>query len=239
MRYLIILLLSILIISLNAQDKYQLSGGVESPLLYSGVTGLGISIPLNKKVTPLSLQQISELDQLQVNSLDRIAIKTYSLSAQQVSDCFLYSSSALPLSLLLDQGARKEFGTISTMYLETALINFGITELVKVLSKRTRPYAYNKSLNNELKIMRDTRKSFFSGHTSHVAASTFFTAKILSDMNPEGSHNSLYWITAGTISAVTGYLRIKGGKHFPTDVVAGYVIGALVGIMVPELHKTP
>ena len=122
------------------------------------------------------------------------------------------------------------------MYLETAIVNYGITELVKVLAKRTRPYAYNKQLDNGIKIKRDTRKSFFSGHTSHVAASSFFTAKVLSDMHP-GDSQAFYWITAATIPAVTAYLRVKGGKHFPTDVLIGYAVGALVGILVPGLHK--
>ncbi len=90
-----------------------------------------------------------------------------------------------------------------------------------------------------MKLTKNTRRSFFSGHTSHVAASTFFTAKVLTDINPDGSNNSLYWITAATIPAITGYLRVKGGKHFPTDVIVGYAVGALVGILVPELHKIP
>ena len=239
MRYLIVLLLSFSIASLTAQNRYQLSGGVDSPLLYSGAAGIGISIPINKKIKSLSLDQISALDPLQVNPLDRIAIHTYSQSARNASDIFLYSTPVYPLSLLADHGSRNEFGNISTMYLETALVNYGITNLVKVLTKRTRPYAYNTGLDNELKLTKNTRRSFFSGHTSHVAASTFFTAKVLTDMNPEGSNNTMYWITAATIPAITGYLRVKGGKHFPTDVLIGYAVGAIVGILVPELHKIP
>ena len=239
MRYIIVFLLFLPLTLINAQDRYQLTGGVDSPLLYSGAAGIGISIPLNKNIKSLTLEQIAELDPLQVNPLDRLAINTYGKSAQNVSDILLYSTPVYPVGLLLDKGARNEFGNISTMYLETALINYGITNLVKVLTKRTRPYAYNTSLDNELKITRNTRRSFFSGHTSHVAASTFFTAKVLNDINPEGSNNTLYWITAATIPAITGYLRVKGGKHFPTDVLMGYVVGALVGILVPELHKIP
>ena len=233
-----IVLIASLLISLNSftQNTYTLSGGTESPLLYSGLAGVGISIPLNKKIKPLTKEEILALDATQVNFFDRIAIKGYNSSAQSTSDMFLYSSSALPLTLLLDNKARNEFGTVSTMYLETVLVNYGITELTKVLFKRKRPYNYNKSLPLDLKQKRDSRKSFFSGHTSHVAASSFFTAKVLSDMNPEGS-NTLYWATAATIPAITGYLRVKGGKHFPTDVIFGYVVGAIVGIVVPELHK--
>ena len=37
--------------------------------------------------------------------------------------------------------------------------------------------------------------------------------------------------------AVVGYYRMKGGKHFRTDVLAGIAVGAATGILIPELHK--
>ena len=39
------------------------------------------------------------------------------------------------------------------------------------------------------------------------------------------------------LPAVTGYLRFKAGKHFPTDIIVGYGVGATIGYLVPELHK--
>jgi len=35
----------------------------------------------------------------------------------------------------------------------------------------------------------------------------------------------------------TAYLRVKAGKHFPTDVIVGAVIGSAVGYAVVSLHK--
>ena len=236
MKYILaffILLMSNLAIT---QNTYKLSGGVEAPLLYAGAMSMGISIPINKKVEPLTKFQINELDPLSISKFDRVSTKTFGLGAQKLSDKFLYSSPVLPLTLLLDGNSSKEFGTISTMYFETMLVNYGITELTKVLIKRTRPFVYNKNADHNLKMKRNARKSFFSGHTSTVAASTFFTAKVLSDMNPGGNNNA-YWITAAAIPALTAYLRVRGGKHFPTDVLIGYTVGALIGILVPELHK--
>jgi len=55
------------------------------------------------------------------------------------------------------------------------------------------------------------------------------------DLNPNSDFDPVIWTTAALIPAITGYLRVKGGKHFPTDVVVGYVVGALVGILVPRL----
>jgi hypothetical protein len=36
-----------------------------------------------------------------------------------------------------------------------------------------------------------------------------------------------------------GYLRIKALDHFPSDDAVGLALGALIGIVVPELHKHP
>jgi membrane-associated phospholipid phosphatase len=30
---------------------------------------------------------------------------------------------------------------------------------------------------------------------------------------------------------------MEAGKHFLTDVIVGYTIGATVGVLVPQLHK--
>jgi len=48
----------------------------------------------------------------------------------------------------------------------------------------------------------------------------------------------IVWTAAATIPAITGYLRVRGGRHFPTDVIGGYIVGAAVGCLVPHLHRT-
>ena len=45
------------------------------------------------------------------------------------------------------------------------------------------------------------------------------------------------WTFVAAVPFATGYLRVSAGKHFPTDVIAGYAVGAFVGWLIPELHK--
>ncbi len=45
------------------------------------------------------------------------------------------------------------------------------------------------------------------------------------------------WSFSAYIPALTGYFRVKAGKHFTTDVMAGYAVGAFTGWLIPHLHK--
>ena len=70
-----------------------------------------------------------------------------------------------------------------------------------------------------------------------TAANTFFAAKVFSDYYPDSKWKPVVWTAAATIPAITGYLRVKGGRHFTTDVITGYAVGAAVGYLVPHFHK--
>jgi undecaprenyl-diphosphatase len=48
------------------------------------------------------------------------------------------------------------------------------------------------------------------------------------------------WLTLGIGAAATtlvGIGRVKAGEHFPTDVIAGAMVGAGIGVLVPHLHR--
>jgi hypothetical protein len=42
---------------------------------------------------------------------------------------------------------------------------------------------------------------------------------------------------AAVVPAFPGLMRVKAGKHFATDVMAGYAFGALLGYFIPHMHK--
>ena len=81
----------------------------------------------------------------------------------------------------------------------------------------------------------------FSGHTSFTAAISFYFAKVMNDYHPQYEKPVIklrYGPISAAIPAATGYLRVKGGASiFTTDAISGYVFGAFVGWLIPELHK--
>jgi undecaprenyl-diphosphatase len=49
------------------------------------------------------------------------------------------------------------------------------------------------------------------------------------------------WLTlalATSLTASVSVWRVRAGKHFPTDVIAGAFAGAGIGVVVPHLHRT-
>jgi len=39
-------------------------------------------------------------------------------------------------------------------------------------------------------------------------------------------------------ASTIGYLRYKSGKHFPTDILTGALIGSAIGYFIPFIHRT-
>lgn len=219
------------------QSPYQLSWTVDVPIV--GVAlGLGVTyLILDAQTLPLNTVDINGLNRLDVWAFERPTTYNWSIPIARVSDALLYTSCALPLTLLADQSVRKDYLKFGVMYVETFALTAAITSLTKNLVKRPRPFVYNESVGLHFKQEKDAQYAFFSGHTSITAAMCFMTAKIFQDYNKGSKAIPWVWLAAATVPAITGILRQQAGKHFWTDVISGYVIGAAIGFLVPELHR--
>ena len=98
---------------------------------------------------------------------------------------------------------------------ESLIVNQG----VKRLFKRTRPTADGE---DGLKVRRPTTSSFPSGHSSAAA----FAAMMLATW--DGKRLGSVWYTVASIVGVSrAYVRI----HHGSDVVGGFVVGTLLGVV--------
>ncbi|MCP4442166.1 MAG: phosphatase PAP2 family protein [Aureispira sp.] len=218
-------------------SPYTMSWQVDAPI--GGLSlGLGLTyILLDRKTKPLTEESIMLLDRNKVWGIDRGATKNWSPTMAKVSDGLMFGSMALPGLLYIDPKVRKDYWKVGVIWAETFALTAALTSLTKVLVKRPRPYTYNPNAPMHKKLERDAQYSFFSGHTSVTASMCFMTAKVFTDYNPGHKATPWVWASAAVVPAVTAYLRYGAGKHFVTDVLIGYLIGAGVGILVPELHK--
>ena len=189
-----------------------------------------------RQTAPLSMAELDMLNANDINGFDRFAIKRQNEKTANISDYFMYACLGANALLLTNKSLRKGLPEIGLIGIETAFITYGITNLVKATVLRPRPYLYNPNQLAFAGFEPEARFSFFSGHTSMSAAATFFAASTLSTYLPDFKYKSMVWVLAAGLPATTALLRVSAGKHFPTDVIAGYAIGAFLGCYIPHMH---
>lgn len=107
------------------------------------------------------------------------------------------------------------------------------TQWLKLAVHRERPVLYGSDAGTAAG-MADNRESFPSGHTAVAFAAATAYATLASRQHlPHAARNAVL-LYAGAAGA--GALRVAGGRHFPTDVLAGAVLGSLVGWVTARLH---
>jgi PAP2 superfamily. len=147
----------------------------------------------------------------------------------------------LPFFLAFDRSIRRDWIDMLFLYLETQSIAFSIYNLSfmgPIFQNKYRPIVYYDELPYNQRSSGNNRNSFYSGHVSSSTAATFFMAKVYSDFHPDlGWKKYLLYGAASVPSLFVGYLRVKSLDHFPTDVGAGFMVGALCGVLVPEMHR--
>lgn len=246
-RLLAVLLLLLFGISGLAQNPYRLSTGVDAPTVITGFTFYTTSFILHGK-SPIPDEPTDFLQRSPdaFNFIDRIDPKVslrYERSAHRTSNVFLYGSAGLPIlaPLLAGDASRTKMGTSLVIVLEGVLANAALTNLTKELARRPRPYTFGNVPQDVIRkselYTRNSLRSFFSGHTSIVASNSFLAAKMLNDFYPDSRMKPAIWATAVALPAITGYLRVRAGKHFVSDVLVGFIAGAAIGWVIPELHR--
>lgn len=222
-----------------AQSPYQLNTQQELTTFGVGLATAGAGVYFRSQTPILTSQELEALDINDIGGFDRVATNFFSLKAHETSDCFWYGSHTLPLLLLAGKKSRSDFGKIMVLYNEAVLLNGGLTLLTKYTVRRVRPFNFDPDTSFEKKTSVNAKASFFSGHASITATNSFFAAKVFSDYYPDSKWKPIVWTVAATIPAVTGYLRVRGGRHYPTDVIVGYAVGAAIGYLIPHWHRTP
>ncbi len=212
-----------------------------------GATGLvsySIAKVLENHQSKMTFTELINLNSNDINSFDRKAICNWNTDMDAISSVGKYALLISPSIMLLPQLKYKEWDNMLTygvMYFEVALLNIGITELSKSLSNRVRPYLYGDNLTiskkNDMIKNENVYDSFFSGHTSAAFSSAVFLSKTYSDIYGKSTWSKVIWISSISLASTVGYLRYESGQHFPTDIIAGAIIGSAIGYLIPVLHK--
>jgi membrane-associated phospholipid phosphatase len=201
---------------------------------------------LDTRDNKLSIPEIEDLKRSSVNKFDRNATYNWSTSAGNFSDVPYRIMPFLPMALGVPLVKNKKWNnafTLGLIYSEVFFFTKGVTGITKTVAGRTRPYLYNTSFTPEERFLLQqdapaAMSSFFSGHSSVTFAFAVLLSKTYTDIYGKNSWSKLIWITSLSAATATAWARVEAGVHYPTDVIAGAIIGSVIGYVIPELHKT-
>ena len=217
-----------------AQTRHELRWGWEGALTGAGSVLHGFSLWKKEQNRTLALPPL-ELGT--VPPLDRVSTRQWSVQAHRTSNVLfgVATAASLATAIINQHGERSLVPVV--VILESGFLSAGLTNTVKELVHRPRPYLYNPDLPASAYQPGEDAVSFWSGHTANMAAITFSTASMVQHSEASPGLKTATWIGAATVPAAMGYLRVRAGRHFPTDVLTGYLVGAAVGFAVPYFHS--
>jgi membrane-associated phospholipid phosphatase len=136
-------------------------------------------------------------------------------------------------------GAVADFPVDAVIVFEATFAAMALNQTVKFAVGRERPFVSHLSAEDKplTAAPSDNNLSFFSGHatfTMSLAVATGTVARL------RGYRMGwLVWAVGVPFSLVTGVLRLAADKHYFTDVLVGWVVGAGIGFSVPWLFHQP
>lgn len=193
--------------------------------------GGGIELIKGERVVAAPLA----LDRRIINPLDRPFAGRYNPRADHFSDWALIASALLPLSLYAaGSDAVQDMGTDGLLYTQALSLSLCLTQFTKTAVSRPRPLLYGSA--GQKAVRADDYLSFFSGHTTlaFASATTLTSMALKRDMKP--ALTAAVAASGYGSAALCGLLRMRAGKHFPTDVITGAVVGSAVSMLVVNLH---
>jgi membrane-associated phospholipid phosphatase len=228
----------------SIRSPYHINYWVSGGLLAAGTTVNYLGSRHMMDRPPISRLELLALNKDAVNSIDRWAFRqdvTTVDANTRYSEYVLGVGVAVPFFLLFDGAVRRDWVQVLVMFCETMSLVPNIYEwsfFGPYFQNRFRPSTYYEEIPIDERTVGLNRSSFYSGHVATVAAATFFAVKVYTDYHPEIGNDKYLWYAAAVLPAgLQGYFRVRGLHHFPSDALVGLGIGAVCGILVPELHR--
>lgn len=166
--------------------------------------------------------------------IDRQVLGAHSSGASTASDLLLYGVFAGAALAGLEGVPSQDRLAHVTVLAQAVTASYAMTGWLKVATERERPVMYGSGAGAAAGDP-DSQRSFPSSHTAaaFAAATWYAVAADRFDLPHKSRNTILLFLGAATV----GGLRLAAGEHFPTDVLAGAVLGAGVGWATAALHR--
>ena len=169
-------------------------------------------------------------------AIDRVAVGPYQVGFGTASDVTVRATlGGAALLLVLSRpgeavGPRLEDLAV---YVEAVSVAQVATTALKLAIGRARPVLYTNAATPT--VARDELGSLPSGHasTAFSAAAAYWS---IMQRRGEAGRRTPQIVGLFALATATAALRVAAHQHFPTDVIAGAVLGTAVGWAIPQLH---
>jgi len=216
--------------SLRAQDAPYRAGWPDAAAMAAGGVLALLPVPLH---LPSGSAPCAPCDPASLWSVDRIAVHLPDRTADAASTV-----------LLLGIGGAAGLGSVwgedrphavrnAAVFTDAMAWAAAADQWVKVVVHRSRPILYTSEAPDAAN-SHENRESFPSGHAELAfAAATAYVVIARRRHLPHATRNAIL-LYAG--AAIMGALRVTAGKHFPTDVLGGALLGSAVSWTVATVH---
>jgi membrane-associated phospholipid phosphatase len=181
-------------------------------------------------------------------SIDRERIGRFDAGAVATSDLASAASLTYPMlvAFATQPPGERTSGTMrrAVVYLESYLFATAASRWLKGSLDRPRPYTYVPAADRPSDATYDVTdeeafESMPSGHasSSFCGAAFAMTDQLLTRPQAPALERVGVAFGGGLLAGMTSMLRVRAGKHFPSDVLAGGAIGTASGIVVPLTHR--
>jgi len=163
----------------------------------------------------------------------------FSAAAALRSDVLGVLTVALPLAVQVGAGWGEQLGQASLIYAQAITGTLLVTDVVKRLVHRPRPYVYGA--DPAIQAFADGEgddayMSFFSGHSASTFAAAVAGGYLFGLRSPSKRGRALVWGGQLALASATANLRVRAGRHFYSDVIVGAVVGTGLALGIVRLH---
>ena len=133
-----------------------------------------------------------------------------------------------------------DFGAFTLMFAEAFALENALNQIVRSSQLWPRPYIYAERGEGRKKAESahgEAYGSFYSGHASAAFTVAVFTGEWFSEIYPNSKYKPLVWASSFALASGVAGLRVVAGKHYPTDIVVGALMGTGVSFGILKLHE--
>lgn len=218
--------------SLSLDLDVPLAGGLYAMKYHSG------SLLAETRAAPRDLAGLRKSD---IPGFDRWAIGLHSPRLSTLSSVLAGAGFLIPAAVNVWDTYRKEqpwHGVLvdAVILQEALMLSSSLSSYSKSVPMHATPLSYDDRVPESEKLRPQNASSFFSNHTTAAFTTAVFSAYTFQLRHSDSPLVPWVWGGSLALAGGVGSLRILAGKHFPSDVAAGAVVGALCGYLVPRMH---